>query len=321
MTAFILKIIASVCMLLDHIGMVFPAYVPGIFRAIGRIAFPIYAYMIAQGCKHTKDINKYLLRLGIFALISEIPYDIAFFHYMRDDTFNLGINFIRNTNVFYTLFLGAACIAVYEKLKTKKRAWLALLPGLLVPATLLANFLPDSFIFRPMDVAAIVMGLYTAGVLCFAHFLPENEHEHVSDIPFSNKIIPFLVPLPFLLTAGIFSTDYAAPGVALIFTLYLFKPENKISRTIVLAAGVIYLYGLNLFNTYGEDINGMFVITGRSLNQYELRNLLFAFIAIVLLFFYNGKQGRKAKWAFYAFYPVHISILAIIWYISTFLSV
>ena len=76
MTAFVIKIIASICMLLDHIGVVFGTQMaelyswPVIFKSIGRIAFPIYAYMIAQGCKHTKNINKYLFRLGIFALIS-----------------------------------------------------------------------------------------------------------------------------------------------------------------------------------------------------------------------------------------------------------
>ena len=122
MTAFVLKIIASICMLFDHTGAVFTASTPLFFRWIGRIAFPIYAYMIAQGCKHTNNIDKYLLRLGIFALISEIPFDIAFMHYYTmDGALNLGINFLRNTNVFYTLFLGVACISIYEKLKVKKR--------------------------------------------------------------------------------------------------------------------------------------------------------------------------------------------------------
>jgi len=110
MTAFVLKIVATFAMLLDHTCAVFPTVFPFFFRYIGRIAFPVYAYMIAQGCKHTRNINKYLLRLGIFAIVSEIPFDLAF----RGE-----INFIKDTNIFYTLFLGAACITVYRKLNEK----------------------------------------------------------------------------------------------------------------------------------------------------------------------------------------------------------
>ena len=58
--AFTLKMIATVAMLIDHIGAVlFPQI--EILRIIGRIAFPIFAYMIAEGCVHTKSKKKYFL--------------------------------------------------------------------------------------------------------------------------------------------------------------------------------------------------------------------------------------------------------------------
>ncbi len=67
-----LKIIAMITMLVDHIGVLF---FPGItlFRTIGRIAFPIFAYQIALGYTYTHDRNKYGKRLLIFAFISQIP--------------------------------------------------------------------------------------------------------------------------------------------------------------------------------------------------------------------------------------------------------
>ena len=54
-----LKIIAMVSMALDHIGLLFFPDVM-LFRALGRIAFPIFAYMIAEGCRYTKNRAKYL---------------------------------------------------------------------------------------------------------------------------------------------------------------------------------------------------------------------------------------------------------------------
>lgn len=301
-------------MLFDHIGEVFPASTPDVFRFIGRIAFPIYAYMIAQGCKYTRNINKYLIRLGIFAIISEIPFDIAFMHYKTmDDNLHLNIDFLHNTNVFYTLFLGVACISVYEKLKLKKHPWIALLPIPLLPTVLLANFLPDTFPISALAIAAIVFALYTVGALCFAEFLSNAELEE--KLPFKRKVIPLLAILPIIITAGAFKVDYDMFGVILIFLLYLAKPENKVTRTIVLTAGVIYHYGLNLFSESGDFIDGVFVVTERTLNQHNLMSLLFAFISVILIFFYNGKQGKKVKWAFYAFYPAHIAVLAAIWFV------
>ena len=71
MTASIFKILAMLIMLIDHIGMVlFPDIV--ILRIIGRLAFPIFAYFAAEGCLHTSNIKKYLLRMSICAAVFQI---------------------------------------------------------------------------------------------------------------------------------------------------------------------------------------------------------------------------------------------------------
>ena len=72
MSSAALHLVAAITMLIDHIGCyIFPGQLW--WRIIGRIAFPIYALMIAEGFRHTRSRKKYFIRLGILALISQIP--------------------------------------------------------------------------------------------------------------------------------------------------------------------------------------------------------------------------------------------------------
>ena len=68
-----LKLIALITMTLDHVGMLLLPRVR-ILRAIGRIAFPIFAYMIAEGCQHTRNRKKYLLSMASFATVCQVVY-------------------------------------------------------------------------------------------------------------------------------------------------------------------------------------------------------------------------------------------------------
>lgn len=86
-TANLIKIVAMVTMLIDHIGAIL---YPEIFflRIIGRIAFPLFAYLLVMGFRHTGNINRYLLRLFLFGLISQIPY-----HYVLPGHINVILYF------------------------------------------------------------------------------------------------------------------------------------------------------------------------------------------------------------------------------------
>lgn len=76
MSSFILKIIAAVTMFIDHAGLLlFPGQ--DIFRIIGRLSFPIYAYCIAEGFRYTKNRRNYFLRIFILGLLCQIVYTIV----------------------------------------------------------------------------------------------------------------------------------------------------------------------------------------------------------------------------------------------------
>lgn len=109
MNTFTLKMIAIICMVIDHVGFLFfPNEI--IFRKIGRIAFPIFCFLIVEGFHHTKSQLSYLGRLLLFAILSEIPFDLAFYGTMAD---------FQHQNVFITLALGLLSIFCLEERNIK----------------------------------------------------------------------------------------------------------------------------------------------------------------------------------------------------------
>lgn len=117
-----LKMIAVITMLIDHsaatilerILVQMPSWAPAtvdnweqwyrldlLLRGIGRMAFPIYCFLLVEGFHYTHSRRKYAARLFVFALISEVPFDMALNQSVLEFSYN---------NVFFTLFLGLLVI-------------------------------------------------------------------------------------------------------------------------------------------------------------------------------------------------------------------
>lgn len=107
MTGFVLKIIAVLTMVLDHIKYAIPATDVFLTQYFGRISFPIFAFLITEGYIHTRSRKKYIKRLLVFAIISQVPFML--FRSLVADKLML--------NIIVTFLLGILGIEIFDYFK------------------------------------------------------------------------------------------------------------------------------------------------------------------------------------------------------------
>lgn len=167
-----LKLIAIISMLIDHIGaavleniMYFNyyslsvgaynklVYIDNIMRSVGRIAFPIFCFLLVEGFFKTRNVKKYMRNLLIFSIVSEVPFDLAFSRTLVS---------WNHQNVFFTLLIGIAALAIlnwvltmYKNQKINLIIYSILSVGAVIASMALAYYMKTDY--NAIGVAIIII--------------------------------------------------------------------------------------------------------------------------------------------------------------------
>lgn len=151
MSAFALKCIALLAMAIDHTGAVFfpdQAWL----RYIGRLAFPIFAFLLTEGFLHTSSKRNYFLRLGAFALLSEVPYDLCLFRAPFDP---------EHQNILFELCAGFLLLWCLEKALREGKRWF---------------FLPVPLLFLGASYFSLSYGIYGLAMIAVFYLFSGIPH-------------------------------------------------------------------------------------------------------------------------------------------------
>ena len=143
-TSFGLHVLAMLFMLCDHL---WATIVPGNnwLTCVGRLAYPIFAFMIVEGYFHTKNLKKYVRRLAIFAILSEIPFNLI----MGSRVF-----FPIHQNVLFTFLIGIWLIHLNEKARKCNKLWLRVVT---IIGTIILGFILGLISFADYNYAGLYM--------------------------------------------------------------------------------------------------------------------------------------------------------------------
>ena len=261
-----------------------------VMRMVGRLGFPIFCFLLVEGFEKTRSRAKYALRLGMFALISEIPFDLAF---------NATVLEFGYQNVYFTLFFGMLALCAYDFLQKHKLPtvvrWFLCVVGVIVSGAWLVQF---SWLYIQRYVLGYINtvdGERSAKIMVFCGIcilvtilLLLYGMRRGTDKALTvgtNLAILFL----FMWLADFLQTDYSGMGVLTITVIYIFRRY----KVLAMAGGCVVLTIMNL-------------------------NEISAFLTLIPIAGYNGKRGLKLKYFFYAFYPVHLLLLWLVtWFMGT----
>ena len=140
LSSFTLHILAMVFMLMDHM---WATVVPDSIwlTCVGRLAFPMFAFMLVEGYHHTRSVKKYMLRLLVFAVVSEIPFDLMV---------GGSVLYPFHQNVMWTLLLGLGTMYLIDRLIGGRQSllrYLAAFAAVIVSAVLATLLMLDYFGF------------------------------------------------------------------------------------------------------------------------------------------------------------------------------
>lgn len=262
-----------------------------VMRLIGRIAFPIFCFLLVEGFIHTRNKKKYMLRLALFALISEIPFDLAFYNKVLEFT---------HQNVFFTLLIAFSVMMGFQFIseKASDKKWL---PLLAVTGAILTGCAVTYYIYGTLQSVNVATTQLTG---------KEAGDMNTSVIIFAACFLIAVTLVIYYIRIKRTSLQTASVRFADLAVLIIGMAVAQVLNTDYSAFGVLtiaVMYGLRR-NRIKSMLGGCITLTIMSMFEFT------AFFALIPIYLYNGKRGLKLKFVFYAFYPVHILLLYFICY-------
>jgi glycerophosphoryl diester phosphodiesterase/membrane protease YdiL (CAAX protease family) len=292
-SAFTLKMVALITMVIDHVGLfaygygVIDASTADILRQIGRISFILFAFTVAESYLHTRSKEKYLLRLFTFGLVVQGGY-------LLGAAIIPGVVYQDAINIFITLFLGAFTCYLFE-LKGYKKL-LFLLPLLFV-------------LFSPWYIE---YGFYGVGLVFVFYLLQNNALWKSIALVIWNFLILMLLPIiwgwlvtqfPFIPSNGLFPlemTNYQYLSVLAIPFIILYNGKRGYSSTFMKYFFYVFyplhLILLEVLFGYMYEINWFFSSLGDSgLWQSFLAYIGILAVVILILLILDKKISKVLK--------------------------
>lgn len=253
-TSFVLKIIAIISMLIDHMAVALYEVIPGdmwdiydVGRWIGRTAFPLFCFMIVEGYYHTRNKWRYLGSLIFLAIISEIPFDAL----IANNGFVLEYS---SQNVFFTLALGLFAIIIIDGVNEKvKNIFLSKILQLAAVLVILVSSLQMSADYGIVGVVLILFIYYFEKMQAgLAKINEKFTSDKTKFVLAGIAVLIWLVSYDFL--AGRVSESFGLPAVVLImlyngqrgsykipkYVFYFFYPVHLIVLCLIRKALVGY---------------------------------------------------------------------------------
>ena len=278
---FILKIIALIFMTIDHVGVFLPSSpLQFTFRVLGKIALPIFIYTTLEGCKKTKDIKKYMLRLGVMSIFMYIAIVIA----QLVLYFNNGYLLVFQ-NIFFTLLNLVFIYYLFFVNKNKNKRRMVILPILIFIGSYIF------FLLRINGIRELISSIFVDGLTTM--------YALEAPIMFVGALLGIYIYEEIVRKK--LNNDET------LVNEFLCSKKAQLSRNIIMCLSIA-LVSLIMYSFTYENIPSFTFGNTCVYNTYFI--ICFPFILL-----YNGKRGFNNKivnGAFYLYYPLHIGIIALI---------
>ena len=221
-----LKLIACITMLIDHFGHAIVPYLPVPYmvelyyacRIVGRLAFPIYCFLLVEGMHHTRSPKQYILRLGVGILLAELPFDILF-----EGGFTWAYQ-----SVMVTLTLGAVMLLCMQRVEKKGLKLLLVIPFAILAELAKCDYGGWGIVMIAVFALFDRTGLQTIGIL-LVNACMESALIPVFGIPVSVQLFAALAMVPIALYSG----RKLSRSRTLQWAFYLFYPVHLLLLWIV----------------------------------------------------------------------------------------